>query len=164
MTPRKVRLTRRVSERMNKLTTHPDLFGFVRRQKFNKAVLSALLAVGVLFAFTAYSQSTRIPIQHFIFIIQENHSFDNYFGTFPYANGIPLGTALPDYPGGPLVNKPFSVERSKFTISLTRGSRASLLTITGQWTASSGQSGLAPNFFAFLSSNRFSARGSPQTH
>jgi phospholipase C len=51
--------------------------------------------------------SGGIPIEHFIFIVQENHSFDNYFGTFPGANGIPAGTAFPDYPGGPLVNKPF---------------------------------------------------------
>jgi phospholipase C len=48
-----------------------------------------------------------IPIENFIFIVQENHSFDNYFGTFPGANGIPTGTALPDYPGGPLVERPF---------------------------------------------------------
>jgi phospholipase C len=48
-----------------------------------------------------------IPIEHFIFIIQENHSFDNYFGTYPGANGIPAGTKLPEYPGGPLVKKPF---------------------------------------------------------
>jgi phospholipase C len=48
-----------------------------------------------------------IPIEHFIFIIQENHSFDNYFGTYPGANGIPRGTLLPDYPGGPLRFKPF---------------------------------------------------------
>jgi phospholipase C len=48
-----------------------------------------------------------IPIEHFIFIIQENHSFDNYFGTFPGANGIPKGTRLPIRPGGPLVEKPF---------------------------------------------------------
>ena len=48
-----------------------------------------------------------IPITHFIFIIQENHSFDNYFGTFPHANGIPANTALPSYPGGPAVEKPF---------------------------------------------------------
>src|ERR1700733_7713561 len=48
-----------------------------------------------------------IPLEHFIYIIQENHSFDNYFGTFPGANGIPTGTLLPDYPGGPLVNAPF---------------------------------------------------------
>ena len=56
----------------------------------------------------AVAQGTgTIPIEHFIFIIQENHSFDNYFGTFPNANGIPPGTALPDYPGGPPVNQPF---------------------------------------------------------
>jgi phospholipase C len=58
------------------------------------------------------SGNTFIPIEHFIIIIQENHSFDNYFGTFPGANGIPAGTALPDYPGGPLVNKPFLIHET----------------------------------------------------
>jgi phospholipase C len=28
------------------------------------------------------------PIQHVVIIVQENHTFDNYFGTFPGANGI----------------------------------------------------------------------------
>ena len=28
-------------------------------------------------------------LQHLIFIVQENRSFDNYFGTYPGANGIP---------------------------------------------------------------------------
>ena len=28
-------------------------------------------------------------IQHLIFIVQENRSFDQYFGTFPGADGIP---------------------------------------------------------------------------
>src|SRR3954453_522500 len=28
-------------------------------------------------------------INHFVFVIQENRSFDSYFGTFPGANGIP---------------------------------------------------------------------------
>jgi phospholipase C len=50
-----------------------------------------------------------IPIEHFIYIIQENHSFDSYFGTFPNANGIPTGTALPEYPGGPPTMKPFLI-------------------------------------------------------
>jgi phospholipase C len=52
------------------------------------------------------SRGQSIPIEHFIFIVQENHSFDNYFGTFPGANGIPDGAALPDYPGGPLTEHP----------------------------------------------------------
>ena len=29
------------------------------------------------------------PIEHFIYLMQENHSFDNYFGTYPGADGIP---------------------------------------------------------------------------
>jgi phospholipase C len=72
------------------------------------------LVVAMLFSGSCFSQAranaqgeSSIPIENFIFIVQENHSFDNYFGTFPGANGIPAGTALPDYPGGPLVEKPF---------------------------------------------------------
>jgi phospholipase C len=60
-----------------------------------------------------------IPIEHFIYIIQENHSFDNYFGTFPGANGIPVGTLLPDYPGGPLVNKLFLSDRPTVPSDIT---------------------------------------------
>ena len=37
-------------------------------------------------------------IDHFIFIIQENRSFDSYFGTYPGAEGIPAGVSVP----GPL--------------------------------------------------------------
>ncbi len=32
--------------------------------------------------------------------MQENHAFDNYFGTFPGADGIPPGISLPDGHGG----------------------------------------------------------------
>jgi len=35
------------------------------------------------------------PIEHFIVVMQQNHTFDNYFGTYPGANGIPKGTCLP---------------------------------------------------------------------
>ena len=35
-------------------------------------------------------------IKHVIVIMQENRSFDNYFGTFPGADGIPAGVCLPD--------------------------------------------------------------------
>ena len=27
--------------------------------------------------------------------MQENHTFDNYFGTYPGADGIPAGTCIP---------------------------------------------------------------------
>jgi len=35
-------------------------------------------------------------IQHVVMIMQENRSFDTYFGTYPGANGIPAGTCVPD--------------------------------------------------------------------
>jgi phospholipase C len=35
-------------------------------------------------------------IQHVVVIMQENRSFDSYFGTYPGANGIPAGVCVPD--------------------------------------------------------------------
>jgi phospholipase C len=81
----------------------------------------AIFAIGTLSAPTAYSQSGAIPIEHFIFIIQENHSFDSYFGTYPGANGIPAGTALANYPGGPLVNKPYLLTKTHISHDLPHG-------------------------------------------
>jgi phospholipase C len=42
-----------------------------------------------------------IPIQHVVIIMQENRSFDSYFGTYPNANGIPQGTCVPMDPANP---------------------------------------------------------------
>ena len=74
--------------------------------------MTLIAAVQLAGSFVGLSRATAqatssIPIQHFIFIVQENHSFDNHFGTFPGANGIPSGVALADYPGGSLVERPF---------------------------------------------------------
>ncbi len=35
------------------------------------------------------------PIQHLVVLLQENHSFDNYFGTYPGADGLPADTKMP---------------------------------------------------------------------
>lgn len=40
------------------------------------------------------------PIQHLVVIMKENHAFDNYFGTFPGADGIPSNVTLPNGLGG----------------------------------------------------------------
>lgn len=37
----------------------------------------------------------KTPIKHFIVLMQENHTFDNYFGTYPGADGIPEGVCMP---------------------------------------------------------------------
>lgn len=42
-------------------------------------------------------------IQHFVFIMQENRSFDSYFGTYPGADGIRRGVCLENPAGGPCV-------------------------------------------------------------
>lgn len=47
------------------------------------------------------AQPSNIPpglekIQHFVFIMQENRSFDSYFGTYPGADGIPSGVSFVD--------------------------------------------------------------------
>src|ERR1700751_3824993 len=76
-----------------------------------KTALSLLLGIFLYLPSAVAQGQAGIPIEHFIFIVQENHSFDNYFGTYPGANGIPAGVRLPDYPGGPLV----STNRSFFT-------------------------------------------------
>lgn len=37
----------------------------------------------------------KTPIQHLVVLMQEQHSFDNYFGTYPGANGLPSGVCMP---------------------------------------------------------------------
>lgn len=46
----------------------------------------------------AQDTPTRTPIKHFITLMQENHSFDNYFGAYPGADGRPPNTCMPVNP------------------------------------------------------------------
>jgi phospholipase C len=53
------------------------------------------------------SQPTGLQkIKHIVIIMQENRSFDSYFGTYPGADGIPSGVCVPDPVNGGCV-KPF---------------------------------------------------------
>ncbi|HYG72069.1 MAG TPA: alkaline phosphatase family protein [Actinomycetota bacterium] len=40
-------------------------------------------------------ENAQEHLEHLIFIVQENRSFDHYFGTFPGANGIPMRNGRP---------------------------------------------------------------------
>jgi len=77
--------------------------------KMLTVVLVAVLALTLRSADSTFAE-TATPISHVIVIVQENHSFDNYFGTYPTANGtlvnnitsqlqtvdgIPNGTCVP---------------------------------------------------------------------
>ncbi|MGI8741359.1 MAG: alkaline phosphatase family protein [Bryobacteraceae bacterium] len=60
------------------------------------------LGLGLWLAPRARTQTALIQppglekIKHFVFIMQENRSFDHYFGTYPGAEGLPPGVCLSD--------------------------------------------------------------------
>jgi phospholipase C len=60
-------------------------------------------------------------IKHVIWIIQENRSFDNYFGTFPGADGPPPSTCLPVLPGAAHCVKPFHMPKGEPIYDLHHG-------------------------------------------
>jgi len=74
-------------------------------QRCSSAALLVLSVTGAVFG--QHLPPQRLPLKHFIYIIQENRSFDTYFGTYPGANGIPPGVKLPYRPGGPPEVAPF---------------------------------------------------------
>jgi phospholipase C len=57
-------------------------------------VLAAWLAAPASAAATGPAPDTATPIRHLVVLMQSNHSFDNYFGTYPGADGIPADTCL----------------------------------------------------------------------
>ena len=83
----------------------------MRRLKLTTVMASALAALPQLCF--AGPPSTTPPgaskIKHVIVIMQENRSFDHYFGTFPGANGIPAGVCVPLNPANPALGcvRPF---------------------------------------------------------
>jgi phospholipase C len=55
------------------------------------------------------------PIKHFVFLMQGGRTFDNYFGTYPGADGLGAGTCQPlsvSGPASPCV-KPFLLDNSE---------------------------------------------------
>ena len=58
--------------------------------------LAVVLVAPISFAQVAEDpHAPTTPIEHFIVLMQENHSFDNYFGTYPGADGLAPGTCMP---------------------------------------------------------------------
>jgi len=72
------------------------------------------LVVSVISPIATYAETGTSKIQHLIFIVQENHSFDNYFGTYAGANGLPLGLTIPIDPNQTSLGyvKPFHLDVS----------------------------------------------------
>ncbi len=57
-------------------------------------LVTSLFAAGPV-ASAQSAGATTTPIKHFVMLMQENHSFDNYFGTYPGADGLPPGVCMP---------------------------------------------------------------------
>jgi phospholipase C len=67
------------------------------------------------------------PIKHFVVLMQQNRSFDHYFGTYPGADTIPSGTCMPIDPArrGSRCIKPFPLEtRAAADLAHSRGTFA----------------------------------------
>jgi phospholipase C len=92
------------------------------------AMLVALSAGSLLSAASpaaalAADPTPATPIQHLVMLMQENHTFDNYFGTFPGAEGPPSDTCVPRDPASPELGcvAPYHLETTR-TVDLHHGS------------------------------------------
>ena len=73
----------------------------------NTAAVLSVIVAAMLIGSRAHTQNAPPPgappglekIQHFVFIMQENRSFDHYFGTYPGGEGIPPGICIPNHVG-----------------------------------------------------------------
>src|SRR6478752_6628452 len=88
------------------LSGQGTMTGLVRRLAMIAGVITALVsasathATGVAAA-AATPPAAATPVQHFMFMMQGDRSFDNYFGTFPGADGIPDGVCQEFVAGRP---------------------------------------------------------------
>jgi len=85
------------------------------RQELACLLLCVLIVLSATSGAQTSTASDSTPIKHLIFIVQENHSFDNYFGTYPGVIGYNQLAALPQDPnetGSPTVS-PFHLNVSQ---------------------------------------------------
>jgi phospholipase C len=79
--------------------------------------IACLIALSAL-PRSANAATGEFPIKHIIVIVQENHTFDNYFGTYPGVNGLSNSTAMPTTPGGNSTLRPYLLTSSVLSKNL----------------------------------------------
>ena len=92
-----------------------------KKQLTNLLILFVLTTLSVLRSHLAVAQTPPAgmnKVNHVIWVIQENRTFDNYFGTYPGADGIPPGTCLPKLPGSVNCVKPFHMPAGQPALDL----------------------------------------------
>ena len=72
------------------------------------------------------------PIEHVLVLMQEDHTFDNYFGTFPGADGPPPEACMPIDPASPDAGclAPYHLDSPR-TIDLHHGSSSAAKSLNG---------------------------------
>ena len=115
----------------------------IRARSVRATIVAAATCLCALVAFPALAagQQASTPegihkIQHVVMIMQENRSFDSYFGTFPGADGIPAGVCVPDPRTGGCV-APFHDSSDNELRRPARTKRAKPTSTAARWTASS---------------------------
>ena len=83
------------------LTTRMDKDSAAMNPRLKASSSMLLLLCCGASAMAASPNRFSSPIQHVIIIMQENRSFDHYFGTYPQAHGFPPGTCVPLDPSQP---------------------------------------------------------------
>ena len=83
-------------------------------------------------------------IKHVIVVMQENRSFDSYFGTFPGADGIPMKNGnptvcVPDPGERDAASLPTSTTRTSTAVDRTTTRMPRVTSTAARWTASSGK-------------------------
>lgn len=72
--------------------------------------LALIFVLGVNIPLPVAQAKSLNPIQHVVVIMEENHTFDNYFGRFPRAHGLGSSIALPVKSGGAPSVQPFHLQ------------------------------------------------------
>jgi len=72
-----------------------------------------------------------MPLKHFVYIIQENITFDHYFGTFPGANGISKGAKFAYQPGQAATETPFHLHQTAIPHDLNHSWQAAHVAANG---------------------------------
>ncbi len=94
-------------------------------------VLTAALAAPTSAQPATTPKTVPMPLKHFVYIIQENISFDHYFGTFPGANGIPKGVKFAYRPGGAPEVAPFHLSQTHIPHDLNHSWQAAHVSADG---------------------------------
>jgi phospholipase C len=100
------------------------------------AVIAAVVAPGTAASATATAPGSSghapsTPIQHLVVMTQDQHSFDNYFGTRPGVDGIPAKACVPAADKSKPCVAPFAIDKNQSQARLRMSAAAERIAVDG---------------------------------